>query len=108
MNNSTTDNQYPHTSVLLEEALQIFADKKIKVFFEGTVGAGGHAEAFLKAHDEIEHYIGCDQDETALEIAKERLMPWKDKVTLIHGNFSQLESYLRERGIQQVDGFFLT
>ncbi len=97
-----------HVAVLLEESIRFFADQKIGVFFEGTVGAGGHAKAILTAHPEISRYIGCDLDPEALAIAKETLAPWKDKLELIHGNFADLDRYLQERGIQTVDGFFLT
>ncbi|MBX3719149.1 MAG: 16S rRNA (cytosine(1402)-N(4))-methyltransferase [Parachlamydiales bacterium] len=97
-----------HISVLENEALSFFADMQIGVFFEGTVGAGGHAKAMLEAHPEIKRYIGCDLDPEALEIARETLKPWKDKVELVHGNFAQLDEYLKERKIKTVDGFFLT
>lgn len=44
----------------------------------------------------------------ALEIAAERLAPFKDKVILVNRNFSALGEVLKERGISHVDGFFLT
>ncbi len=97
----------PHISVMLDETLSFFGETKIKTFFEGTVGAGGHAQAILEAHPEIERYFACDQDLEALKIAKETLKPWKGKVEFIHGNFSHLDEYLRERGVEAVDGFFL-
>ena len=97
-----------HSPVLEKEALSFFADMQIGVFFEGTVGAGGHAKAILEAHPEIKRYIGCDLDPEALEIARQTLKPWKDKVELIHGNFADLDMYLKERKIKTVDGFFLT
>jgi 16S rRNA (cytosine1402-N4)-methyltransferase len=103
-----SENQKEHVSVLADEALSFFADRKIHVFFEGTVGAGGHSKAFLQAHPEIHTYLGCDADPEALAIAEQTLEPWKHKVELIHGNFSQLDQMLKERKIQSVDGFFLT
>lgn len=97
-----------HISVLEAEALSFFDEQKINVFFEGTVGAGGHSQAFLRAHPEIKRYLGCDVDPEALSIATKTLEPWQDKVELIHGNFSQLDQFLKERKIHSVDGFFLT
>lgn len=97
-----------HLSVMKEEFLAFFAEKQIKVFFEGTLGAGGHAEALLSAHPEIELYIGCDQDPEALEIAERRLKPWKEKVEFLHTNFMHLDQVLQKRGIKKIDGFFLT
>jgi 16S rRNA (cytosine1402-N4)-methyltransferase len=101
-------NNRPHISVMEKELLSFFEGKKITTFFEGTLGAGGHAKALLEAHPEIETYIGCDQDPEALEIAKETLKHWKDKVIFARGNFSELEEHLGKRGIKEVDGFFLT
>ncbi len=97
-----------HTSVMLSEFLKGFEGSLLTTFFEGTVGAGGHAEAILKAHPEIERYIGCDQDPEALQIAKRRLEPWKDKVELVRDNFRDLDAILAKRGINEVNGFFLT
>ncbi len=96
----------PHVSVLLQEVLEAFAPLKLFTFFEGTVGAGGHAAALLKEHREVKRYIACDQDENALFLAKERLKD--EKVVFIHDNFSSLKETLQELGVKQVDGFFLT
>ncbi len=105
MKNNTSS---PHVSVMLQECLDFFSDREIKVFFEGTVGAGGHAKAILEAHPEIEMYIGCDQDPEALCLAQERLKPWQDRVHLEHANFGSLDAMIQAKGLQQVDGFFLT
>ncbi len=104
----SSQTEYPHVSVLKEEFLETYADQNIEVFFDGTLGAGGHAEALLEAHPEIKTYVGCDQDPSALEIAKKRLEPWKDKVKFVHANFSELGEILEELEIEAVDGFFLT
>jgi len=96
-----------HISVMLQETLSFFEGKHIKTFFEGTLGAGGHAAAILAAHPEIERYIGCDRDDSALELAQEKLKPWKGKVTFVQANFSDLDEILSELGVKQVDGFFL-
>jgi 16S rRNA (cytosine1402-N4)-methyltransferase len=93
---------------MVAEVVKFFAPISLKLFFEGTVGAGGHAEAILTAHPEIERYVACDRDPEALEIAKERLKKWKDKVELVHGNFADLDTILHERGMSEVNGFFLT
>ncbi len=110
--NSSIRAMSKHTSVMTGECLKGFEGTELKVFFEGTLGAGGHAEAILKAHPEIERYIGCDRDPEALEIAKSRLAPLidqgKNKVEFVRGNFADLDKILREKGIKQVSGFFLT
>ncbi|NGX26986.1 MAG: Ribosomal RNA small subunit methyltransferase H [Chlamydiae bacterium] len=104
----SSNESLPHTPIMVEEVLESFKGAELKVFYEGTLGAGGHARAILKAHPEIERYIGCDKDPEALEIAKSTLLPWKEKVEFIQGNFADLDLHLEERGIEGVDGFFLT
>lgn len=98
---------FPHIPVLLHEVLQVFQPTHLKVFVDGTLGAGGHAEALLAAHPEIERYIGFDQDRSALEIAEKRLAPWAQKLLLIHDNFSHLKAQLAKRSIHKVDGLLL-
>lgn len=95
---------YPHIPVLKEEILSYFKDVELKIFVDGTLGAGGHAAAILEAHPEIERYIGIDQDDISFEIAKERLLPWKDKVHFVKGNFEHLDRYLEAQNISLVDG----
>lgn len=97
----------PHESIMLQEFLAFFAGRDIKVFIDGTLGAGGHTEAILKAHPEIEALIGFDQDPLALDIAEKRLEPWKDKLHLIHSNYSELDRVVKNLGYEKVDGFFL-
>jgi 16S rRNA (cytosine1402-N4)-methyltransferase len=97
----------PHLPIMVTECLQYFEGKTLSVFFEGTLGAGGHARAILEAHPEITRYLACDKDPEAIEIARANLEPWKDKIEFIRGDFSHLGRYLEERGIEHVDGFFL-
>lgn len=98
---------YPHLSVLAQEVLHYFSDCDCRYVVDGTLGAGGHAELMLKAHPEIELFVGIDQDPTALAIAKERLEPWKDKILLLRGNFNELEKHLHTAGLDKVNAILL-
>jgi 16S rRNA (cytosine1402-N4)-methyltransferase len=95
---------YPHISVLLNEILGFFEAQILRFYVDGTIGSGGHAEAILKAHPEIERFIGIDQDDLSLEIAKKRLEPWTNKITFIKGNFEDLDRHLKELKIPYIDG----
>jgi len=95
---------YQHIPVLLNEILSFFENQSIRYFVDGTLGGGGHAEAILKAHPEIERFIGIDQDDLSFELAKKRLEPWLDKVSFIKGNFEDLDKYLKELKIDKVNG----
>lgn len=92
-----------HKPVLLDQVLEAFKDKEIALFVDGTLGFGGHAEAILKMHPEIEDFIGIDQDAFALEMAAKRLAPFSNKVHCLHGSFRYLDKYL----MRKADGILL-
>ncbi|MEI8364926.1 MAG: 16S rRNA (cytosine(1402)-N(4))-methyltransferase RsmH [Parachlamydiaceae bacterium] len=94
----------PHKSVLLNELLEFFNDRPLKYFVDATLGAGGHSHAFLERHPEIDTLIGIDQDPIARDIAEKRLMPWKDHVKIVAGNFAEIRTHLDTLGIRAVDG----
>lgn len=98
---------FPHHPVLLTEVVQAFESVSLKVMIDGTVGAGGHAQALLESHPEIEHYLGIDQDPQALALAQERLKAWAHKTTFKHGNFRQFDRYLEELKWPRPDGILL-
>lgn len=97
----------PHLPVLLREVLAVFEGQQIAIFFDGTLGAGGHAKAILEAHPEIEKYYGCDRDPVALEIAARTLEPWGKKVEFIRGPYADAAEYLDEAGVECIDGFLI-
>jgi 16S rRNA (cytosine1402-N4)-methyltransferase len=97
----------PHQSVLVSEVLFAFAETPLRIFVDATLGAGGHAEALLKVHPEIDLFIGIDQDPEALEIASKRLEPWRMCTRLVRGNFSSLPTILKDLNIEHVDGILM-
>lgn len=92
-----------HIAVLEKEVIHAFAEKKIQLFIDGTVGMGNHAKALLERHPEIETYIGIDQDEEAVKQAKNHLETFASKIALIHGNFGEMSTFVEKK----VDGILL-
>ncbi|MDI1444393.1 16S rRNA (cytosine(1402)-N(4))-methyltransferase RsmH [Polyangium sp. 6x1] len=93
----------PHVTVLRREVVQALAPQAGGVYVDATLGAGGHAEAILEEAPGC-RLIGLDRDETALALAKARLAPFGDRVTLVHGRFSDVEEHLAKLGVGPVDG----
>jgi len=96
----------PHLSVLKEEILTAFADRKLAVFVDGTLGAGGHSKAILNAHPDIIKLIGIDQDPEAMAIAQGNLKQWQEKINYRRGNFEAVIAEMRQQGVK-VDGILL-
>lgn len=79
-----------HQAVLLDEVIALLQPGPGGVYVDGTVGAGGHAAAILRASQPEGQLFGLDQDQHALEIAKRHLAEFGDRVYLLHANFDQL------------------
>ena len=95
-----------HYSVLLHESVEALNIRPDGVYVDGTLGMGGHSEQIVRRLTEG-RLIAVDRDQSALERAGERLKPWADRISFIHGNFRDLPQLLRDRGIEKVDGILL-
>ena len=100
--------EFAHIPVLKTEVLQVltFPDDRPARLVDGTLGGGGHSAALLERYPGLE-LLGIDRDEAALEAAAERLAFARDRVTLVRGNYSELDSLARRRGWDEVDGVLL-
>jgi 16S rRNA (cytosine1402-N4)-methyltransferase len=92
---------FAHRTVLRSEAVEYLAAAPGKVVLDGTLGAGGHAEALLDAGARV---IGLDQDPDALRAARERLQPRGDRFVAEHANFRDAPAVLDRLGVREVDG----
>lgn len=92
-----------HISVLLDECIDNLAIKPDGIYVDGTLGLGGHSYEIAKRLT-TGRLIGIDRDDTAIERAGRRLSEFADRVTLVHGNFSDTASILDSLGIDAVDG----
>ena len=92
-----------HVSVLLNECIENLNIKPGGVYLDGTLGLGGHSYQ-IASRLTTGRLICIDRDETAIERAGKRLAPFGDKVTLVHGNFSDAAQIIDSLGIPGVDG----
>jgi len=92
-----------HVSVLREEVKRYLTGGGVRVVFDGTIGAGGHAETLLDADPNLS-IIGVDRDPDALEIARSRLARFGNRVTLSQASYSEIGDVL---GGDRVDGVLL-
>ncbi len=92
-----------HVSVLLQECIDNLNIKPDGIYLDGTLGMGGHSYE-IASRLTTGRLICVDRDETAIERAGRRLAEFGDKVTLIHGNFSDAAAILDSLGIAGVDG----
>ncbi len=98
---------FHHIPVLLEETIKSLALKADGIYVDGTLGGGGHSQAILERTSPAGRLVGIDQDDEALAAARERLVPFGDRVMFVKSNFCQMAQVLAELNIIQVDGILL-
>jgi 16S rRNA (cytosine1402-N4)-methyltransferase len=84
-----------HAPVMVREVLGWLEPERGGVFFDGTVGGGGHSEAILSRGEEA-RVIAVDQDREAHAEAGPRLSRFGDRVRLVHANFAEAAAALAE------------
>ncbi|MCQ2519889.1 MAG: 16S rRNA (cytosine(1402)-N(4))-methyltransferase RsmH, partial [Lachnospiraceae bacterium] len=99
--------EFNHYSVMLNETIEQLNIKPNGIYVDGTLGGAGHSSQIAKKLDKIGHLYGIDQDEAAIEIAKERLHNYKENVTILRYNYRDAVGVLKEMGISGVDGILL-
>ncbi len=92
-----------HYSVLLDESIAGLNIKENGIYVDATLGYGGHSSEILKRLT-TGHLYAFDQDIEALNSSQERLSKISNNFTLIHSNFVNLTTKLKEYGIEKVDG----
>ena len=95
--------EFHHVSVLLNECVEALNIRPDGVYLDGTLGGAGHSTEIARRLT-TGRLIGVDRDPVALKAARGRLEPYRDRVTLVHSNFREIDTILRELQIDKVDG----
>jgi len=98
-----------HAPVLLQRCIDVLApalEGKPAVLVDGTLGLGGHSEAFLERFPQLT-LIGIDRDTNALRLAGERLARFADRTHLVHAVYNQIDEVVADLGFDGVDGILL-
>lgn len=96
---------FKHTTVLLDEAVNGLNIREDGIYIDGTFGRGGHSRLILSqlgAHGKL---LAIDRDPQAIAAAAEIKDP---RFSIVHGPFSALAEYVEERGLTgKIDGVLL-
>lgn len=98
--------EFKHYSVMLQETIDGLNIKPDGIYADGTLGGAGHSSV-IAAKLTTGRLIGIDQDKDAIKAATERLMPYRERVTIIRNNYENMVSELNALGIDKVDGILL-
>ena len=86
--------EFIHEPVLLEEVLSALQPTAGRLYVDGTVGGGGHAEAILEVSGPDGRLVAFDRDDWALKAAVRRLARFGDRLELHWEPFASLAKRL--------------
>ena len=93
--------------VLYDDVIEGLQIKPDGVYFDGTLGGGGHALGILERLGQNGRLIANDKDAAALENAKKKLAGHAGKITYLHDDYKNALQHLDELGIDKLDGALL-
>lgn len=107
MKNSKVINNGSHQPVLYQQVIDILEPQSSGKYVDGTVGAGGHAMGILENSQPSGLLLALDLDKQALQITKNKLAPYANRVIIKKGSYAQLTHHLHEIGWNCVNGVLL-
>jgi len=92
-----------HKPVLLKESVDYLVTKKDGVYFEGTLGFGGHTEEIFSRLSKKGNVVSTDVDLNAFNYCKEKFKG-EDRIKLYNFNFSLIDVIAKIESLEFFDG----
>ncbi len=99
--------EFSHKPVMLEECMEGLALYDGGVWFDGTVGGGGHSYEILKRTSKGGRLIATDLDDEAIAAANKRLGEFNGRFTIYKSNYKNFEQVFKEAKVGKIDGALL-
>jgi 16S rRNA (cytosine1402-N4)-methyltransferase len=99
--------EFVHIPVLLEQTIEKLNLKPGGVYVDCTLGGAGHSYEIINSIYPEGTLIGIDQDQNAINAAKQKLEPYKEKVIYVKDNFRNLKKAITSSGFSKVDGILM-
>lgn len=96
-----------HIPVMLKECVNALNVKSGGVYFDGTLGGGGHTRKILLNSAPNGKVIATDLDDYAINRAKENLKEFGDRLTVVKSNFKDFTDIKSKLDIDGFDGILL-
>lgn len=98
---------FSHQPVMLLECLEGLRVRDGGIYYDGTVGGGGHSYEILAQSSPSGRLIATDLDEEAINAARQRLSRFEGRFEIYKSNYKNFEKVFEEAGIDRVDGILL-
>jgi len=91
-----------HIPVLRNEVIEYLNIEKGKLFFDGTLGLGGHTKDILESNQNSFVYA-TDKDYISINKAKTNLKNYKDRIVIYNIDFREI--FNKSLPVSKIDGF---
>ena len=99
--------EFAHKPVMLEECMAGLDIKSGGVYFDGTLGGGGHSYEILRRSAPDGRLIATDLDDFAIAAAGEKLKEFGNRFRIFKSNYKDYERVLEEANVSELDGVLL-
>ena len=99
--------EFSHKPVMLEECMQGLALKDGGIWYDGTVGGGGHSYEILKRTSNSGRLIATDLDDEAIAAATKRLKEFDGRFQIYKSNYKDFALVFERAGVDKIDGALL-
>ncbi len=97
---------FSHKSVMLNQCIEGLALKDDGIYFDGTIGGGGHSFEILKRTKNAK-LIATDLDDDAILAASKRLEEFSGRFKIVKSNYKDFDKVLDDLEIDLLDGVLL-
>jgi 16S rRNA (cytosine1402-N4)-methyltransferase len=99
--------EFKHIPIMLSECMEGLNIKNDGIYFDGTLGGGGHSAEILKLSAPTGRLIATDLDTDAISAAEKKLNCYEGRYTLVNDNYKNYDYILSNLGIDKLDGVLL-
>lgn len=96
--------EFSHKPVMLEECMEGLALKDGGLYYDATVGGGGHSYEILKRSAPEGRLIATDLDDEAIQAATSRLKEFDGRFSIYKSNYKDYAEVFEKAGVDQIDG----
>jgi len=98
---------FAHIPVMLEECISGLNVKDGGIYFDGTIGGGGHSYEILKRSAPTGKLIATDLDDDAICAAEQKLSPFKGRFGIYKSDYKNFAQVLDNAEVEELDGAIL-
>ncbi len=96
-----------HLPVMFYECMDALKIKPDGIYFDGTLGGGGHSKGILERSSPSGKLVATDLDTYAIGRATEKLKEFEGRFTLVNDNFKSFLTIKKQLDIDGFDGILL-